>query len=315
MKHLGTVLSGCLNTERVVGEVVVVGSSVSGGKSRELIHSLNLRSSSMSEDTRSTVAGRVVLCSLGVVVLVLSVVITRAIASVGNVKTSTGGTKSSLGLEVLNGDLHVNQVHCVNVRSSDIRASLHPCVDIGAGEVSIIASERKILIRALSSVDQELSVRVRVSTDLFDKSSKFGVRSSSVYGNFRVRLGSEHRVSFKKRVNFGVVENGITSLVVIIFVINFRFEAQVLDELRIPSVNEVGKRAFCDKASKSVVLDHPVEGSDEVIKLLVRVKSESHPGVVHVDVSVRYIFNRVVIVHTLGVEGVVKTLVSILIAG
>lgn len=315
MKHLGTVLSGCLDTERVVGEVVVVGSSVSGGKSRELIHSLNLRSSSMSEDTRSTVAGRVVLCSLGVVVLELSVVITRAIASVGNVKTSAVSTKSSLGLEVLNGDLHVNQVHCVNVRSSDIRASLHPCVDIGAGEVSIIASERKILIRALSSVDQELSVRVRISADLFDKSGKFGVRSSSVYGNLRVRLGSEHRVTFKKRVNFGVVENGITSLVVIIFVINFRFEAQVLDELRVPSVNEVGKRAFCDKASKSVVLDHPVEGADEVIKLNVRVKSESHPGVVHVDVSVRYIFNRVVIVHTLGVECVVKTLVSILIAG
>ena len=109
-----------------------------------------------------------------------------------------------------------------------------------------------------------------------------------------------------------VVDDGITGLVVVVIVVSLGFEGQVANELGVPSEDDVLEAAGCGETTESEVLDHPVEGAHEVIKLLLGVKSEGLDGVVHEGVLyVAHIFDGVVVVHHLGVVGVVEAEVRV----
>lgn len=230
VEHLRSVSSRSLNGEGVVGEVVVCTSTVSGWESRDLVLSVLLRSSSMGKDTSSTVTGWVERGGLFEYSLVHGVVYSLAV-----VVTSFGAELNG-GISILLSHLHVPQVQNVRVSSgSDVRFSLSPRVDISGCEVSIRASEWKIHVRALSIEYLEHSIGVKVPTDVVDETSLGGIGISRVDMNLRVGWTSEGLGSIKHGSDMLVVKNGITGLVVVVGVVNYRFELVLLDEGGVPS--------------------------------------------------------------------------------
>lgn len=229
VEHLRSVGSRSFGGEGVVGEVVAETGLVGGWESTDLVLSVLLRSSSMGKDTGSAVTSRVERSSFIEVSLVHGVVFSFACV------TSSLFTEFSDGTLVLRSHLHVNQVHDVNVRGSDVGGSLSPGEDVGRSEVGIGASEWKIFVSALSVEHLEHSVGIVVSTDVVDATSHSGIGSSSVDRDLGVGRTSKGLGSIKHRSDVRVVNNGITGLVVVVIEVGLRLESKVGDDLGVPS--------------------------------------------------------------------------------
>lgn len=183
----------------------------------------------MGKDTGSTVTSGVELSGLFELSLVDGVVFSIAVF------ISSLLTQSSLVTLVLASHLHVNQVHDVEVRGSSVGLSLSPGEDVGRGEVGVGASEWKIHIGALSVEHLEHSVGIGVSTDVGNATSLGGICRSRVDLDLGVGRTSKGLGSIKQRSDVRVVNNGITSLVVVVGVVSLGLEGFLLDECGVPS--------------------------------------------------------------------------------
>jgi len=322
VEHGGAVHARSLSGQRVVREVAVEVGIVSGGESTRSILGVGLRSSSVGKNAGSAVSSGVELSSLLVDVLDFSVVRINQVSGTWSCNVGDGvtdGTGSRFAdldevLEALVGHLHVDQVHHVHLEGSLVGHALHPDVNVSEGEVDGGASEGKIFVGALAVVDLEHSVGVVVATDGLDESSEGGVSGASVDHDLGVLGGHQGLGSVKERGDVGVVDDGITRLVVVVSVVGLGFEGQVVDQLGVPSEDHFLQGAGGDETTESEVLDHPVKSAYEVVKLCLGVKSEGLDGLVHEGVlHVAHIFDGVVVVDHLGVVGVVQAEVRVLV--
>jgi len=122
-------------------------------------------------------------------------------------------------------------------------------------------------------------------------------------------------VAYNERSDLFLINYGITSLVVFVFpTLNVLREAEVCDELRIPSIDEFGQKAgFSDETTDSVVLDHKVHSAEEVVKLQLGVESEGFVSIVHVRSGrVADILDGVVVIGHFSIVGVVQAKVRVL---
>lgn len=171
MKHFLAISSDLFGAQGIPREEVVDVTNIIGWKSTVSILLRRLRSSSMSKDTRSTVSSREELFWLGVKVLLLGVM--SVVGTVIADNTPAAGTDLAWRARytILLLDLHVDHVqsHDLSFSVSGIliggrlRWSLHPCVDLIDGKVSIVASEGKIFKWSLAGEDLPVTVGVRNS--------------------------------------------------------------------------------------------------------------------------------------------------------
>lgn len=193
---------------------------------------------------------------------------------------------------------------------------LGPSVDVLGSEVSLRAPERKVLVAGLSSEDLEHSIGVGVPRDIYDLASVIGVLRSCVNLDIRHLRRTQNLGSIKKGSDMRVVKNSVASLEVVVSVVGLRLESIPVDQLRVPSNDELSQRTLGNETTKGEVLDH--EGHD--VQVLVEsdlvLESKLSPGFSHVgsDVVVN-VFDGVVVINHLGVISIVKAEVGVLTVG
>lgn len=238
MEHLRTVGSRCFSGEGVVRQVVL-GFSVLGGRESTLeIVRLGLSSSAMSKDSLAAVSVRVELSGLGVFVLRFGVVLS-VVVGIASRRSNTSDAEGFSAVEVLLDNLLVNHVQGVDVGGVSSSSSLSRSVDVCCREISVGASERKVKETTLTVPDFVNLVGICVAIDSLNSSSLRSVSATSVHLDVCVAGVHETSITDNERSNFSVVNDGITGLEVVVGVaLRVSNEANVLNELRVPSENE-----------------------------------------------------------------------------
>lgn len=219
----------------------------------------------MSKDTGSTVTVRVEFTGFGVDSLGLVVI---SSIGFGTGCTGTVNAKCRLSGEFLLGDLHVDVVQDIGAGHVYTRLSLTPGVDVFGSEVNIRASERKIFIGRLSIIDLHNFVGVGVPTDGLDETSLCRICGSGVHLELRVKGRIKSDEFIEERNDLVVVDDSISSLVVVISIVTTGFVAIIFNELRPPSSNKFFEVTLSNKSTQSEVLDHVGHGVHEQIEAI-----------------------------------------------
>jgi hypothetical protein len=238
MEHLRTVGSRCFSGEGVVRQVVL-GFSVLGGRDSTLeVVRLGLSSGTMSKDFLSAVSVRVELSGLGVFVLRFRVVL-GVVVGIASSRSNTSDAEGFSAVEVLLDDLLVDHVQGVDVGGVSSSSSLSRSVDVRSREVSVGASERKVKETTLTVPDFVNLVGICVAIDSLNSSSLGSVSGTSADLDVCVAGVHETSITDNERSDFGVVNDGITGLEVVVGVaLRVSNEANVLNERGVPSENE-----------------------------------------------------------------------------